>query len=286
MEHEFDVLICTTIIESGVDIPNVNTMIIDNAQQLGLTQLYQLRGRVGRGANRAYCYLLYPPHTPLSLEATERLEAIQEATELGAGFQIAMRDMEIRGVGNVLGAEQSGHIAAVGLDLYTKMLARAVYEIRAGHPIMEPDDVTIDIAIDARIPEEYIEDENVRLTMYQRIAEARSGRALRAIVDELQDRFGSVPDSVTRLVDLVGLRHRASAAGITAIVERDGDIIIRPVVGGALDQSRLRHQLGPGVRVTPNQLRLTVADLKVDRWVAVTTVLQAVGAVNEELLVH
>ncbi|MBA2453872.1 MAG: transcription-repair coupling factor [Chloroflexia bacterium] len=286
MQHEFDVLICTTIIESGVDIQNVNTMIIDNAQQLGLTQLYQLRGRVGRGANRAYCYLLYPPHTPLSIEATERLEAIQEATELGAGFQIAMRDMEIRGVGNVLGAEQSGHIAAVGLDLYTKMLARAVDEIRAGHPIMEPEDVTIDIAIDARIPEDYIEDESVRLTMYQQIAEAKNGRTLRGILDELEDRFGTVPESVKRLVDLVGMRHRASTAGITAIVERDGDIIIRPVLGGALDQNRLRRDLGQGVRVTPNQLRLTVADLKVDRWTAVATVLQAVGAVKDEMLVH
>ncbi len=285
MQHEFDVLICTTIIESGVDIPNANTIIIDNAHQLGLTQLYQLRGRVGRGANRAYSYLLYPPHVPLSIEATERLEAIQEATELGAGFQIAMRDMEIRGVGNVLGAEQSGHIAAVGLDLYTKMLARAVDEIRAGHPILEPEDVTIDIATDARIPEEYIGDESVRLTMYQRIAEASNSRTLRGIIEELEDRFGPVPESVTRLVDLIGLRHRASAAGITAIVERDGDIIVRPVLGSALNQARLRHQLGQGVRVTPNQVRLNVAALNVDRWAAVTAILQAVGAVRDEMLV-
>lgn len=285
MEHEFDVLICTTIIESGVDIPNANTMIIDNAHALGLTQLYQLRGRVGRGANRAYAYLLYPPHVPLSAEATERLEAIQEATELGAGFQIAMRDMEIRGVGNVLGAEQSGHIAAVGLDLYTKMLARAVEEIREGRPIMDPADVTIDIAIDARIPEEYIEDERVRLSTYQRVAEATNGRVLRDVVNEMEDRFGPVPDPVMRLVDLVSLRHRASASGITAIVERDGDVIIRPVVGGRLDQIRLRQQLGDGVRVTPNQVRLTVDRLRVDRWAAITTILAKAGAVADEALV-
>ena len=284
MEHKFDVLICTTIIESGVDIPNANTIIIDNAHALGLTQLYQLRGRVGRGANRAYAYLLYPPRTPLSIEATERLEAIQEATELGAGFQIAMRDMEIRGVGNVLGAEQSGHIAAVGLDLYTKMLSRAVEEIRAGHPIMDLDDVNIDIAIDARIPEDYIEDESVRLTTYQRIAEARTGKALRAIVDELLDRFGEVPDSVMQLVDLVALRHRAGAAGITAIVERDGDIIIRPVIGAHVDQARIRNTIGQGLRVTPNQVRLHVDDLKVDRWVAVSTVLQYLDARKEAVL--
>lgn len=285
MQHEYDVLICTTIIESGVDIPNSNTIIIDNAHALGLTQLYQLRGRVGRGANRAYCYLLYPPHTPLSLEATERLEAIQEATELGAGFQIAMRDMEIRGVGNVLGAEQSGHIAAVGLDLYTKMLARAVNEIRAGRPILDPEDVTIDIAIDARIPEDYIEAESVRLATYQQIAEASNGGALRSILDELKDRFGEVPESVLRLVDLVGLRHRASSAGMTAIVERDGDIILRPVLGGELDQARLRRDLGPGVRVTPNQVRLNVTNLHVDRWTAVNAILQAVGVVKDEMLV-
>jgi transcription-repair coupling factor (superfamily II helicase) len=285
MEHKYDVLVCTTIIESGVDIPNANTIIIDMAHALGLTQLYQLRGRVGRGANRAYAYLLYPPHVPLSNEATERLEAIQEATELGAGFQIAMRDMEIRGVGNVLGAEQSGHIAAVGLDLYTRMLAKAVDEIRAGHPIMDPVDVTIDIAIDARIPDDYIEDENVRLSTYQRIAEARNGKALREIVDELKDRFGTVPDAVMRLIDLVRLRHRASAAGITAIAERDGDIIIRPVAGGDIDQLRLRNELGPGVRVTPNQVRLTIADLKVDRWDAVSAVLREAGALQHAVLV-
>lgn len=283
MEHRFDVLVCTTIIESGVDIPNANTMIIDNAHTLGLTQLYQLRGRVGRGSNRAYAYLLYPPHVPLSLEATERLEAIQEATDLGSGFQIAMRDMEIRGVGNVLGAEQSGHIAAVGLDLYTRMLARAVDEIRAGHPIMDQEDVTIDIAVDARIPESYIEDESIRLTTYQRIAEARNGRALREIVEELHDRFGEVPEETLRLVDLVSLRHRATTAGITSIVERDGDIIIRPVAGADLEQMRLRRELGDGVRVTPNQVRLNVDSLKVDRWKAVSAILREIDVERQSV---
>lgn len=284
MEHKFDVLICTTIIESGVDIPNANTMIIDNAHTLGLTQLYQLRGRVGRGANRAYAYLLYPAEIPLSNEATERLEAIQEATDLGAGFQIAMRDMEIRGVGNVLGAEQSGHIAAVGLDLYTRMLARAVEEIRAGHPIMDPDEVTIDIAVDARIPEEYIADESIRLATYQTIASARNSRALRAVTDELRDRFGELPEPVARLVDLVAMRHTASDAGVTSIVERDGDIIIRPVIGSRINQNFLRNRLGPGVRVTPNQVRLIVDDLTADRWTALATVLQTAISAREPAL--
>lgn len=284
MEHKFDVLICTTIIESGVDIPNANTVIIDNAHTLGLTQLYQLRGRVGRGSNRAYAYLLYPAEIPLSMEATERLEAIQEATDLGAGFQIAMRDMEIRGVGNVLGAEQSGHIAAVGLDLYTRMLARAVEEIRAGHPIMDADEVTIDIAVDARIPDSYITDESLRLTTYQTIAGARNPRALRGVTEELRDRFGELPDEVNRLVDLVGMRHTASDAGVTSIVERDNDIIIRPVIGSRINQNYLRNRLGDGVRVTPNQVRLTIDDLAVDRWVAIAMVLQAAMAAREPAL--
>ncbi|HEX5164401.1 MAG TPA: transcription-repair coupling factor, partial [Thermomicrobiales bacterium] len=278
IRHEFDVLICTTIIESGVDIPNANTIILDNAHALGLTQMYQLRGRVGRGTNRAYAYLLYPPNTPLSSEALERLEAIQEATELGAGFQVALRDMEIRGAGNILGAEQSGHIAAVGFDLYTRMLAHAVEEVRAGHPIAEPEEVSLDIAVDAGIPEEYISDEQVRLDTYRRIAAASNERALRDLDAELVDRFGPVPAAVVRLFDLVRLRQRASRLGLVGIIERDGDIVIRPVIGSRLDQQQLRRQLGVGVRVTPNQVRLRVADLRVDRWDAIVAVLDAVSA--------
>jgi transcription-repair coupling factor (superfamily II helicase) len=278
IRHEFDVLICTTIIESGVDIPNANTIILDNAHALGLTQMYQLRGRVGRGTNRAYAYLLYPPNTPLSAEALERLEAIQEATELGAGFQVALRDMEIRGAGNILGAEQSGHIAAVGFDLYTRMLAHAVEEVRAGHPIAEAEEISLDIAVDAGIPEEYISDEQVRLDTYRRIASAANERALRDLDAELADRFGPVPGEVSRLFDLVRLRHRASRLGLIGIIERDGDIVIRPVLGSRLDQQQLRRQIGIGVRVTPNQVRLHVADLRVDRWEAINAVLDAIAA--------
>jgi transcription-repair coupling factor (superfamily II helicase) len=278
IRHEFDVLVCTTIIESGVDIPNANTIILDNAHALGLTQMYQLRGRVGRSTNRAYAYLLYPPKIPLSQEALERLEAIQEATELGAGFQVALRDMEIRGAGNILGAEQSGHIAAVGFDLYTRMLAHAVEEIKAGHPIAEPEDVALDIAVEAGIPEEYVADEQVRLETYRQIAGAPNERALRDLDDELTDRFGEIPALVLRLFDLVRLRHRATQLGLTGIVERDGDIVIRPVIGARLDEQALRRQLGQGVRVTPNQVRLRMDDLHVDRWEAVTRVLDAVAA--------
>ena len=276
VRHETDVLVCTTIIESGVDIPNANTIIIDNAHALGLTQLYQLRGRVGRGANRAYAYLLYPPNTPLSVEALERLEAIQEATELGAGFQVALRDMEIRGAGNILGGEQSGHIAAVGFDLYARMLAHAVEEIKAGRPIAEPDEVALDIAVEAGIPEGYVAAESVRLEVYRQIAGAANGRALRDLAAELTDRFGVPPEPVERLFDLVRLRHRATALGLTSIVERDGDIVVRPVVGARLDQTHLRRLVGEGLRVTPNQVRLTVAELRLDRWEALGVVLDAI----------
>ncbi len=284
MQHQFDVLLCTTIIESGVDIPNANTIIIDDAHALGLTQLYQLRGRVGRGSVRAYAYLLYPPQSALSSESRQRLAAIQEATELGAGFQIAMRDMEIRGAGNILGAEQSGHIAAVGLDLYTRMLEHAIEELRSGRSILEPEDVNIDIALDSRIPETYIEDESTRLSIYHRISSAKGPGELGELRAELADRFGAPPEEAGRVFDLVRLRHTASELGITSIIERDGAILIRPVVGSRIDQGRLRKLLGSGVRVTPNQVRLTLSDLKVDRWEALQHTLRAVEEVRGAVL--
>ncbi|CAN5723193.1 transcription-repair coupling factor [soil metagenome] len=284
MQHEYDVLLCTTIIESGVDIPNANTIIMDNAHALGLTQLYQLRGRVGRGNVRAYAYLLYPLRTPLSGEARQRLAAIQEATELGAGFQIAMRDMEIRGAGNILGAEQSGHIAAVGLDLYTRMLSHAVEELRAGRTILEPEDVNIDIAVDGRIPDDYIQDETMRLSFYYRISSAATSTELGELRAELVDRFGPVPPAAERIFDLVRLRHTATQLGITGIVERDGTIVIRPVIGSRLSERELKRELGAGVRITPNQVRLTLPELEVDRWSAIQGVLRAVESIRSEVL--
>ena len=286
MRQEFDVLVCTTIIESGVDIPNANTIILDNAHALGLTQMYQLRGRVGRSTNRAYAYVLYPPNTPLSIEALERLEAIQEATELGAGFQVAMRDMEIRGAGNILGGEQSGHIAAVGFDLYTRMLAHAVEEIRAGHPIAEPEEVNLDIAVEAGIPEEYVPDEQGRLELYQRIAAAQNERALADLDAELRDRFGPIPEVTERLFDLVRLRQRASRLGLTTLVERDGDILIRPVFGGKLSQQQLRRELGGGIRITPNQVRVHVDELCVDRYTALNRILDIIVATGASMAVQ
>ncbi len=276
VQHEFDVLVCTTIIESGVDIPNTNTIIIDQAQNYGLTQLYQLRGRIGRSHQRAYAYLVYPQNQSLSAEAQARLEAIQEATDLGAGFQIALRDLEIRGAGNVLGAEQSGHIAAVGFDLYTRMLATAVEEIKQGRPIEEPESVSVDLPVAAVIPPEYAGDEEMRIELYKRIASAQSFGQLRDLQAELLDRFGPAPESVQTLFELARLRVRASNLGITSIVERDGEIFVKPVLGSRLNQHTLRRELGEGIYVTPNQVRIVSRTLETDTLAAAKFVVASV----------
>ncbi|MEJ7763742.1 MAG: transcription-repair coupling factor, partial [Thermomicrobiales bacterium] len=261
VSHEFDVLISTTIIESGIDIPNVNTIVIDNADTLGLTQLYQLRGRVGRASNRAYAYLLHRPEKLLSTEAQERLEAIQEATELGAGLQVATRDLEIRGAGNMLGGEQSGHIEAIGFELYMRLLRQAVEEIEQGHPTVEQGPITLDLPLTALIPASYVADTELRLATYRRIAAVTSDAELLAMRGELEDRFGDTPDEVRRLFALITLRLRCQRLGIDSIVEREREIVIRPVETAALDERALRRRFGQAVRVTPRSIRVRVTDL-------------------------
>jgi transcription-repair coupling factor (superfamily II helicase) len=275
VRHEFDVLVSTTIIESGIDIPNVNTIIIDNADTLGLTQLYQLRGRVGRSANRAYAYLLYRPGKPISAEGQERLNAIQEATELGAGLKVAMRDMEIRGAGNILGAEQSGHIAAIGYELYIRLLSQAVEEIRSGHPATEIGPVTLDLPLTALIPADYIADTELRLATYRRVAAVESLAELASRRDELEDRFGPIPEQVEHLFALIALRLRATSLGIESVVEREREIVIRPVDTAGLDR-RLRPALGRAVKLTPNSIRLRLPDLTIPWQQAIDLVLDAV----------
>jgi transcription-repair coupling factor (superfamily II helicase) len=263
VRRDFDVLIATTIIESGVDIPNVNTIIIDNADTLGLTQLYQLRGRVGRSNHRAYAYLLHQPHKSLSMEAMERLETIQEATELGAGLRVAMRDLEIRGAGNMLGAEQSGHIATIGYELYVRLLSQAIEEIRSGKPVFEQGPVTLDLPVTALIPEDYVSDTELRLNLYRQIAGVETLEGAAALEDELRDRFGDFPDEVEHLFALIELRIRASALGIDSVVERDREIVIRPVQTSLVDRNRLEATFGPAIRITPNSLRLKLLELKI-----------------------
>lgn len=226
LNGEIDILVCTTIIETGVDVPNVNTLIIENADRLGLAQLHQIRGRVGRSARRAYAYLTFTRGKELSEIATRRLSAIREYTEFGSGFQIAMRDLEIRGAGNILGAQQHGHMEAVGYDMYIQMLSEAIAEERGEKPEKQEEECLIDLQIEAHIPEEYIESIPQRLAIYRRIADIRTPDDAEDVYDELIDRFGDPPPSVQGLVNVSLLRNSASAQGIYEICQRGNCLLL------------------------------------------------------------
>ncbi len=221
MEARLDILVCTTIIESGLDISNVNTLVIDEADKLGLAQLYQLRGRVGRSNRVAYAYLTYHKNKILSEVAEKRLNAIREFTELGSGFKIAMRDLEIRGSGNILGSEQHGHVAAVGFDLYCRMLEEAVKEVK-GEKIPAEKTITIDIQVKAFIPQEYISDSGVKIDFYQRINMVKDKNEVEQLSEELRDRFGELPDALTNLLRIASVKASAAKAKIQSVTqERD-----------------------------------------------------------------
>ncbi|HEY4748393.1 MAG TPA: TRCF domain-containing protein, partial [Steroidobacteraceae bacterium] len=237
-DAEHDVLVCTTIIESGLDIPNVNTIIIDRAGQLGLAQLYQLRGRVGRSAAKAYAYLLHEKQERLSDDARKRLQAVFEASELGAGFKIAMHDLEIRGAGNILGAEQHGHVTAVGFELYTQMLEEAVNEQRGAPKAEALPEITVDLALSTAIPDEYIPARARKLEMYRRIAELRELDELVALREELQDRYGPPPEPMRNLLYGVEVKLRAMKAGATEVRVRGADL--RIVMGRDMGDAQRR----------------------------------------------
>ncbi len=228
VDREFDVLVSTTIVESGLDIPNANTLIVDRADAYGLPDLHQLRGRVGRGRERGYAYFLYPPEKPLTETAHERLATLQQHTGIGAGLHIAMKDLEIRGAGNLLGGEQSGHIAAVGFDLYVKMIGEAVRELRGEGPA-ERSEVRIELPVDAHIPHDYITGERLRLEAYTRIASIDKVIDIPAVRDELTDRFGAVPPQVDNLLAVARLRAVARLAGLTDITLQSNKIRFSPV---------------------------------------------------------
>ena len=225
IDHETDILVCTTLIEAGVDVANVNTLIIEQSQNFGLAQLHQIRGRVGRSSRRAYAYLTFPPNRELTEIAAKRLAAIRQFTEFGSGMKIAMRDLELRGAGNVLGAEQSGQMQTVGYDLYLKLLDEAVAKAKGEQVTEVGEECTIDLPIEAHIPEDYIESLSVRLDIYRLIASVRTDEDAMEVTDELIDRFGEPPKAVTGLVQVSLLRAEASALGITEIKYAHGNYL-------------------------------------------------------------
>jgi transcription-repair coupling factor (superfamily II helicase) len=295
-EGEADVLVCTTIIESGLDIPNANTLIIDNAIMYGLAQLYQLRGRVGRGANRGYAYFLYRPGTVMSEDAQKRLDTMLDTQELGAGFKIAMKDLEIRGAGNLLGAEQSGQIAAVGFELYVRLLEEAIEEVKGAgerpiEALVEAPTVNLSLPLPAFLPEDYVQDQAVRLDMYRKLAQPlQSATQIRELMRELEDRFGALPEPARNLIYLLDIKVLAIRAGVESIIEQEGEIFLRwpapsletemrrkvskptqvrekprPSGRANVDPRRLMKEFGDALRISPNQMRLNMRILR-DNW--------------------
>jgi transcription-repair coupling factor (superfamily II helicase) len=225
LRRECDLLLCTTIIESGLDIPSANTILINHAEQFGLAQLYQLRGRVGRSMQQAYAYLLIPGDLLLSDTARKRIEAIEEFSELSSGFQLAARDLEIRGAGNLLGAQQSGHIASVGFDLYCQMLAEAISTSR-GEAVPVRVDPELRLDIQGHIPTAYVDSEAQRLELYRRLAAVESDVALETLGQELRDRFGAMPESMVRLLAVVECKLLARQLAIERIEQQRGAVLL------------------------------------------------------------
>lgn len=311
-EGKMDVLLCTTIIESGLDIPNVNTLIINRADTFGLAQLYQLRGRVGRSSRQAYSYLLIPQSQGLTEAAEKRLKAMLAATELGAGFRIAMKDLEIRGAGNILGAEQSGHIHAVGFDLYTRILSNAVEELRAQRAVgtgsedegsfndtsdsgdtdasdalllgKEPSAPRIDLGIPASVTDEYIGDLPTRIGIYQRLVQMKTVEELETMEDELIDRFGMLPWQVQNLLFTLRLKIQAHRAGIDSIV-REGDRVIirfRSEIGGA--RRAIQRIVGRNAELGNTQVRISIDDSAVEWEKPLLEMVNKLGEFTEKMI--
>jgi transcription-repair coupling factor (superfamily II helicase) len=227
VEGEIDVFVSTTIIESGVDVPNANTLIIENADKFGLAQLHQIRGRVGRSSRRAYAYFTFSKGKALTEIATKRLSAIKEYTEFGAGFKVALRDLEIRGAGNILGAEQHGHLQTVGYDMYMKLLNEAILEEKGESPKVKKE-CAVDLNVNAYVPESYIKVASQRIDVYKKIALIENQLDMQDITDELLDRYGDLPKSVLELLKVALLRKQASDAGISKIERRTANVLIYP----------------------------------------------------------
>ncbi len=251
-DHRYDVLVATTIIESGLDLPQVNTLIVERAEQLGLAQLYQLRGRVGRSGRRAYAYLFHPEGPSLSETAQRRLEAVGEFTDLGSGLQLAMRDLEIRGAGSVLGEMQSGHIAAVGFDLYVELVSEAVAErMGTALPSTKAAEIRIDLSVDAHLPEEYVADQQARLEAYRRLAEADDRTKVEDVAAEWRDRYGQLPPEAERLIEIARIRIEAIRIGIEEIVQLRQEVRLGPVNLAQSQEIRLRRLMPRAILRAP-----------------------------------
>ncbi|MBN2462131.1 MAG: transcription-repair coupling factor [Dehalococcoidia bacterium] len=283
VNHKSDILVTTTIIESGLDIPNVNTLIIDHADRLGLTQLYQLRGRIGRGSNNAYAYFFFEKGKQLTHEARKRLRTISEAAELGAGFAIAMKDLEIRGAGNLLGVEQSGYIAAVGFDLYCRLLAESVEDLRQERETGEelrtrqPSAPTIALPLAAYIPEEYISDLNTRLSFYQRLAAAKRTQEIKDLETDMDDRFGPIPQPVRNLLYIVEVKQLADAAMVESVSTEDRQIVLNFNSSREIKKLSLAQDFKSGIKAGSQHIKLDIKILGNDWQEVLKEVLQKVA---------
>ena len=287
-DREYDVLVCTTIVETGLDIANANTLIVENAQNMGLSQLHQLRGRVGRSRERGYAYFLYPKEKTLTETSYDRLSTIAQNNDLGAGIAVAQKDLEMRGAGNVLGAEQSGHIAGVGFDMYVRLVGEAVETFKTmldGGPVdgtdQGPKEIRVDLPVDAHIPDTYVNAERLRLEIYRKLAEAREEEDLRRVAEEMVDRFGPMPVEVDRLMAVARLRHQARKAGVSDIMVQGTRIKFHPVELPDSKQVRLKRLYsGANYRAAAKTLQVpmpreskainspNLRDIELVQWVA------------------
>ncbi|HNT55835.1 MAG TPA: helicase-related protein, partial [Anaerolineaceae bacterium] len=286
---EIDVLLCTSIIESGLDIPNANTLIVDRGDAFGLAQLYQLRGRVGRGAQRAYAYFFRHRRKPPTPEGQERLEVIAENTQLGAGYSIAMRDLEMRGAGELLGMRQHGYIASVGFHLYTRLLAQAVRQMRAVSGLPAPENrlpdatevrmaITVDLPLSVGIPLDYVPDQQQRLNLYRRIADLQTEDDVNALREEFIDRFGPLPESVENLFFQMRIKLRAYLAGLNLVAVEGDQMVLRFPPQPEGSPPRRLPPLGPTVRAGKNAywLSMAVPDWRASLLEALSAIIQTV----------
>jgi transcription-repair coupling factor (superfamily II helicase) len=278
-----DVLVCTTIVEAGLDIASANTLIVERADELGLAQLYQIRGRVGRSRERAYAYLLYPSAAALGEHAAARLSTLSDYTELGSGFKIAMRDLEIRGAGNLLGDEQSGHVAAVGFELYVGMLDEAVVALSGTAADEAPEPVRMDIPVDAYVPGDYVPYEAAKIELHRRVAGAREVADLIMLREELEDRFGPVPEPLENLIKLQDARIKLGRAGARSVDFVGGKLTVAPIELDLKGARALRERIPEAVYESGRStVRVRVPDEPEERFPAVVAAAEAVLEVATE----